>query len=362
MIVAVGLFTLSMSKTADKLLELEKDDFKKIFSFMHNLRDVNLRFAGQMKDDVLEYMVEHNPQIEHLQLGAPNLITNKGWRKLFETRGANLKSLKLSELNDSLDDATVALMSQKAVNLRRLKLKRCSHMTSNSFEDLKSLHKLTHLSLLPLHDVAAESISSLISGLGHNLQTLSLERFVDADDTLLSAIHTHCHSLAKLRITQNAAISDAAFAALFTDWENPPLPFVDLSSNRDVDNGNPDGPEDDPIGFASEGFKALMKHSGKKLERLNISSCRHISREAFEEVFDGRKRYPQLRDLDVSFVTHVDDYLAGLLFKSCPALVKLAVFACFKVKDVRIPKGVAVLGLPNAQDSVVIEGDFIDEL
>lgn len=329
---------------------------------MHNLQDVNLRFAGQMKDDVLEYMIEHNPYVKNLQLGASNLITNKGWRKLFETRGAVLESLKLSELNDSFDDNIVAVLAKSAPNLHRLKLKRCSHMTSDSLKSLASFQNLTHLSLLLQQEVAAEPLTELIIKVGSSLRTLSLERFVEADDTLLSAIHTHCRSLVKLRITENSIITDAAFASLFTDWTNPPLTFVDLNTNRDIDNGNPDGPEDEPIGFASEGFKALMAHSGKKIERLNISSCRHISREAFEEVFNGVKQYPQLRDLDASFLTHMDDYLVGLLFKSCPALVKLAVFACFKVRDVRIPKGVAVLGLPNALESVVIEGDFMDEL
>lgn len=342
-------------------LGLETDDFRKIFTFMPNLKDVNLRFAGQMKDEIIEYMMEHNPQIRNLQLAAPNLVSKNCWKTLFKTRGLNLESLKLSELNDTLDDEMIKVLCTNAVNLRRLKLKRCSHLTNASLEAISSLRNLTDLSLLLQQDISAQTLPDLVAKVGRNLHTLSLERFAEADDTTIDAIRRSCHSLTKLRITDNAIIRDEAYEGLFSNWDNPPIPFIDLSGNRDIDNANPDGPED-TIGFASKGFKSMMAHSAAKLERLNISSCRHISREAFEEVFDGKKQYPRLRDLDVSFLTHVDDYLVGLLFKSCPALTKLAIFACFKVKDVLIPRGVSVLGLPNAQESVVTEGDFMGRL
>ena len=65
-----------------------------------------------------------------------------------------------------------------------------------------------------------------------------------------------------------------AFASLFDEHSKvPSLTFVDLSSNRDVDNNNPTGPEDEPVGLASSGFIALMSHSGQTLTHLDISSC-----------------------------------------------------------------------------------------
>jgi DNA repair protein RAD7 len=98
------------------------------------------------------------------------------------------------------------------------------------------------------------------------------------------------------------------------------------------------------------------------MERLNIHSCRHISYEALSEVFNGSLQYPLLKDIDLSFVTVVDDYIMTSIFKSCPNLAKLAVFACFNAREARIPAGVAVVGLPNAQNAVVIEGDVVGEL
>ena len=80
------------------------------------------------------------------------------------------------------------------------------------------------------------------------------------------------------------------------------------------------------------------------------------------DVFDGKKQYPSLKDIDFSFVTLVDDVVMTGIFRSCPNLNKLAVFACFNARGARIPAGVAVVGLPNAQDNVVVEGDVRGEL
>src|SRR4029077_11995904 len=97
-------------------------------------------------------------------------------------------------------------------------------------------------------------------------------------------------------------------------------------------------------------------HSGSKIQVLNISSCHHISRSAFEEVFDSDTSYPELRELDTSFHTVMDDYLASCIFRSCPALQKLIAFACVKVRNARVPQGVALIGGLSAQDSIIVEG------
>lgn len=341
--------------------KLETDDFQKILAFMPGLVDLNLRFAGQIKDPVIDYMLEHNPKIKHLQLGATNLVSDKAWRKLFQQQGPALESLKLSDLNDSLDDQSIAEMVQHCANLTRLKLEKCNHMTEGSLEHLTQLQKLEHLTLNAAHESSAESMVNLIQSLGPNLRTLSLEHMHEADDSVLSAMHNSCARLTKFRFTDNVSFSDAGFASLFTNWANPPLKFIDLSENRDIDNQNPNGP-DPPVGLASSGFQALMSHSGGTIERLNISSCRHITFDALSKVFDEKKEYPCLKELDVSFLNSVDDFIVGSIFKSCPALTKLVVFACFKVKDVKIPKGLAVVGMPNAQDNIITEGDFIGDL
>ena len=307
-------------------------------------------------------MIEKCTKIKQLQLGATNLIGDDIWRTLFKDLGPQLESLKLSELNDSFNNEVVAEMAQHCRQLQRLKLRTCLKLHEPSLQSISSMITLEHVTLAIGQDASSEVLVALIQNLGPSLKTLCLETYAEADDDVLGAIHTNCAKLSKLRLTGSSICSDGGFANLFTDWENPPLPYIDLSDNRDLDYGNPDGPAESPIGLGSEGFRAMMKHSGSRLERLNIHSCRHISHEALSEVFDGRLQYPLLRDIDLSFVTVVDDFIMTGIFKSCPKLAKLAVFACFKARDARIPAGVAVIGLPNAQEAVVVEGDIVGEL
>ena len=343
--------------------KLEQDDFQRIFAFLPDVETVNLRFAGQLKDEALSYMIDKNTKIKHLQLGATNLISDDVWRLLIETLGPQLETLKLSELNDTFDDDTVLFLASNLPNLRRLKMRQCMRLTGDATVPMIArMATLEHLTLAVGQDASSEALVALIESLGSGLKTLCLENYHDTDDDVLAAIHTNCTALRKLRLTGSAICSDAGFANLFTNWSNLPIPDIDLSDNRDIDNGNPDGPTDVPIGLGSEGFKAMMNHSGEKLERLNIHSCRHISHEALSEVFDGKRQYPLLKDMDLSFMTVVDDFMVTGIFRSCPRLSKLAVFACFKARDVQIPGGVAVIGLPNAQVEVVVTGHVGDEL
>ncbi|XRM40316.1 UV-damaged DNA-binding protein rad7 [Aspergillus tubingensis] len=335
--------------------KLETQDFEKIFAFMPNLYHVNFRFASQMKDKVVDYLLDRDLKIKRLQLDAANLISDACWQQLFRKLGPQLESLKLSNLDSSFDDETVEVMCRECTALQRLKLKQCWKMGNRSLRAISELVSLQHLSLNFVQEVDNEILLNTLSKTSPRLRTLSLEGISTADDRLLDIIHVNCRALTKFRFSDNAVCSDRGFVALFTHWSNPPLEFVDLSSTRDVDNSNPDGPAD-AIGLASQGFMALMNHSGPGLQKLYIASCRHVSRSAFEEVFAAGKTYPNLEELDVSFHTVVDDYVVGLIFQCCPKLQKLVAFACFNLRDAQVPAGVALIGGLRAQDPIVLQG------
>lgn len=343
------------------VIELETDDYIKIFSIVPRVQTLNLRNSGQFKDEVIDYILERNIPIQHLQLAAPNLVSDAKWQEFFRRRGSHLDSLKLSGLDYAMDDHTISQMVEHCPNLRRLKLKECFKIGDPSLDAISTMKKLEHLSLRLKLPTSASSLASLIAQIGHSLRTLSLERFDNADDSVLETIHTTCTQLSKLRFTLNDFCTDAGFLSLFSDWSNPPLAFADLSSNRDLDYANPDGPSD-AIGLASNGFRALIKHSGSRLERLDISSCRHITYEAFSDIFDGATQYPYLRDMNISFLTRVDTPILSGIFRSCPQLTKVTAFGCFNIRDVEVPAGLALIGVPNAQESIVQEGDYLTTL
>jgi len=77
--------------------------------------------------------------------------------------------------------------------------------------------------------------------------------------------------------------------------------------------------------------------------------------ESFEKVFAADKKYPELREMNVSFCQAVNDFVVGCIFRSCERLKTLKVFGNFGVRDVKVPKGRILIGVPNAM-GMQIEG------
>jgi DNA repair protein RAD7 len=302
----------------------------------------------------MEYMIEKNSTMRWLHLYATNLINNEIWTRYFTERGSTLEALQLADLDTYFEDEHIQLLVDHCPQLTRLKLKRCRRLTTDCLGTIAKLKTLEHLSLCfsTGTSVPNELVTSVLTSIGPNLRTLSMENFLDLDDTVLETLAFYCSKLSKFRLSTNDTITDAAWAQFFSSWQNPPLRFIDVSRTRDVDNSSPDGPEDEPIGIGAKAFPAMMEHSGSKLQYLHIASCRHIPYSSLTGVFDGTKQYPELLEVDLSFVSNVDTLVLAGLFKSAPKLRKVVAFGCFSIEDVVVPQGVVVIGVPRAQDAI----------
>lgn len=331
---------------------LEPEDYQQMFAIVPNVQRLVLSNACQMKDEAIDYMLERCSKLRHVQIYAANLVSNGMWHRMFRELGKQLEVISLKWLDASFEDIVVEDMVRCCPNIERVKFKLCRKIGEDAVAALEDLEKLQHLSLQIGRSVSNETLSSLVAKRGPHLNTLSLQKLIDADDSVLQSIHDNCKRLSKLRFSENDTATDAAYVALFTKWPNPPLSFVDVNSTRDVDNNNPTGPAEEPIGVASEGFRALMAHSGSNLKHLDIASCRHIDLPAFMDVFNGAQSYPELEYINISFCNKVDTSVVAGIFKSCPNLKKLVAFGCFDVQDVVVPRNIALIGVPRAQDAI----------
>lgn len=338
---------------------LEVEDYMGICQVAPGLKKLVINNACQLKDEVLEYMMDKCGSLNYIQFYAANLVSDEMWRKLFQRYGSQLKAVKLSWLDASFDGDSVREMVKNCTNLRRLKLKLCRRIGEESITAIAGLTSLEHLSLQTSNQPSCDAVIQLVKSVGPKLRTLSFQEFLDLDDAVIAQIKESCNQLDKFRLQSNDVASDAAYANLFTSWKNPPLTFVDLSGTRDVDNNNPKGPEE-AIGLAAAGFKALMAHSGQALRTLDIASCRHISLEAFLDVFGSGQTYPNLETINFSFCSYVDTSVVAGVFRSCPSIKKVIAFGCFDVTDVVVPRGIALIGVPKAQDAIEQIGTGID--
>jgi DNA repair protein RAD7 len=342
---------------------LETEDYDQIFAVCPTVKKIALRNCCQFKDSNVDYMIEKGKLLQDIQLLGANLVSNDKWIELFIARGQDLKSLKVEWLDAAFDDQVVEALSTFCPKLERLKIERCKKLGEDSIDAIARMEHLEHLTLRFYNEIPHEKLINLITSVGSNLRTLCLEHFLDASsdptDDVLDTIHNTCHKLQKFRFTENNECSDAGYVNLFTDWSNPPLHYADINSTRDMDNTNPDGPDDEPIGLASAGFAALMAHSGTRLEFLDISSCRHISHETFADIFDGKKQYPHLAEINLSFCPVVDTQIIAGVFRSCPQIKKVVTFGCFQVADVVVPRGIVLIGAPKAQDQIEQFGEVV---
>ena len=327
--------------------KLSSSDFIRIFQIIPKIKHLRLRNAIQFKNEVMDHLLATVVELESLSLHGANLIDDERWDQYFNEKGSHLKSLKVYHTDGHFGDAQIELLSKTCPDLKRLKISHNQKVTDAGLKHITKLSKLEHLGLEIYQTTSSQPYVEIINAIGPQLRTLSLATVHYIDDTVLNAIHQNCQNVSKLRITDNEVLTDEGFAKLFTNWYNPPLTYIDLHKCRHIDAAepreNPDG-----IGLGSLGFEALMAHSGATLRYLDVHSCRHISLETFEVVFASTKKYMELREMNVSFCQSVNDFVVGLIFKSCPNLKTLKVFGNFGVREVRIPKGKILIGVPNA--------------
>ncbi|KAI0514372.1 hypothetical protein F5B22DRAFT_237958 [Xylaria bambusicola] len=327
--------------------KLKSDDFIKIFQFLPQLKRLKLRNAIQFSDRVIQFLTTRNISLESIYLHGANLVTEEAWAEFLKQKGTHLQALQVYFTDRHFNDNTVNVLSTSCPNLTRLKICRNQAVSDDGIKYIAKLDQLKHLSLRLVKKTTTDPYVQLIQSIGHQLQTFSIWLVPEVDDRLLDAIHENCTDLSKLRITESEYMTDAGFARLFRGWKNKPLSYLDLEKCRHIDAAQPRNNEH-KVGLCSEGFEALMEHSGTGLQHLNVHACRNIEREAFERVFASDKRYLQLRHLEISFCEHVNDFVIGSIFRSCPNLKEVIVFGCMKVRDVRVPRGKILVGVPNA--------------
>ncbi|KAH8598329.1 hypothetical protein B0O99DRAFT_660244 [Bisporella sp. PMI_857] len=339
--------------------KLTSDEYIRIFQIIPKIKHLRLRNAIQFKNKVMDHLLGTTVELESFSLHGANLIDDERWEEFLRQKGSHLKALKVYHTDGHFGDETLEIVAEVCPDLRRLKVSHNQKVTDAGLFHIAKLAKLEHLGLEIYKTTTSEPYIKILNGIGPGLRTLSLATVHYIEDSVLEAIHENCQNIFKLRITDNEVLTDQGFADLFTNWYNPPLRYIDLHKCRHIDaavpRNNPDG-----IGLGSLGFEALMNHSGRALKFLNVHSCRHISVETFEKVFAAEMIYPELVEMNVSFCQAVNDFVVGCIFRSCPNLKTLKVFGNFGVRDVRVPKGKILIGVPNAL-GMQIEGKNDDE-
>ncbi|CAK7567564.1 MAG: UV-damaged DNA-binding protein rad7 [Sporothrix epigloea] len=328
---------------------LWENDLLKMLQAMPRLKHLRLYNAIQFKNEVMDYMVQRDFRLESLCLYGANLISAEKWKSYLVERGAHLRTLQICDTDKHVTDEVVGYIKDCCPNLQRIKLRGNEQVAGAGVEHLGHISNLQHINLMLETQIHSDVFVKMLQRIGAGLQTLSLRGVTRLDNTVLDALHQNARSLRKLRLTDTQVCTDEGFARLFEGWLNPPLQEIDLEKSR-FDEADLAAMEDntDAVGLCSKGFQALMLHSGAELRKLHLHACRHISRDAFEEIFAPGRQYPALRHIDVSFCGEVTDNIVHNMFQCCPSLNKLVTSGCMLVTGVQVPHGRVLVGVPNA--------------
>lgn len=325
---------------------LSSDDYIRIFQYCPTIKFLRLRDAVQFKNKVMDHLLGTDIMLEKLSLHGANLIDDERWDSFLHTKGEALKTFQLHYNDGHFGDEQLELLPKTCPNLTRLKIVHNQKVTDAGLEHIAQIFSLVHLTINIYNPTTSSPYVNIINNVGADLRTLCIDK-ANIDDSVLDAIHTNCKNLKKLRLSDNDILTDEAFANLFTNWLNPPLTYINVHKCRHIDSNDPrDNP--DGVGFSSLGFEAMMAHSSKTLKHVDINSCRHISLESFERVFAADKKYLDLTFMNISFCQSVNDFVVGSIFRACPNIKTLVVFGNFGVRDVRVPKGKILIGVPTA--------------
>jgi DNA repair protein RAD7 len=295
----------------------------------------------------MDYFTQRIKGLKKLHLHSANLIDDAHWQLFFVTYGGSLESLRLEFLDESFTLDTIKVMASRCTRLKSLRLERLNHLADDDDAvcELSKLKELEHLTIRLGQGVTSGALIALIEAIGGNLHTLAIKDCACLDRSVLTAIRINCHLITHLKLTGTDNLPFTEFSILFSNWQNPPLTRIDLSAvgtfNTEAKSGHNTGTAagafntGTAIGIFNTEAKSChntgtkpdeeMAHSGSRLEKLDLHSCRPISHAALCSTFTEVATYPRLERADLSFIQDVDDFVVGSIARCCPKLEFLTV-------------------------------------
>lgn len=306
----------------------------------HNANLVNLRldFCGHLDDVSFKVFTSSLPSLERLELLGPFLVRSEAWQDFFKHH-PKLEGFLITQ-SPRFDVACVKALVKHCPGIKVLRLKEVGHMEDAFLAEIKKLKGgLRYLDLSDPSESCSESaMITLMRTVGKTLTHLSLSKHSLLSDVFLEkGLLPHAAQLEALTLAHLPELTDEGVGKFFEEWKgNPPLLSLDMSRNETL---------------SGVALKNIMKHSGTRLEILNINAWKDVGEDELKSV--GRFG-SQLKKLDVGWCRSVDDFVIkkwfegedvrGVMKGCCPRLEELKVWGCNRV-SVNCPRKVRSLSL-----------------
>ncbi|KAJ2928494.1 hypothetical protein H1R20_g8594, partial [Candolleomyces eurysporus] len=309
---------------------LSSPAFESLVYLNPNLTSLRLDFCGQLDDPAFKVFTTSLPALERIELLGPFLVRSPAW-KAFIKAHPNLEGFLITQSPRFDLDCLRELVSH-CTGLKELRLKEFGKMSDDFLDEIADNlggqgDSESILEYLDISSPGGESCSdaalvNLLSRIGGSLRCLDVSKHdLLTNAFLLGGLQQHTHSLE-------------------SEWENPPLVSLDASRNPELQ---------------TDALEAIMKHSGTRLESLNINGWKDVEENGLRDI--GRQG-KEMRKLDVGFCRNMDDFIVkawlegedvkGRKKGGCMELVELKVWGCNRV-TANCPKkpGLALHGVES---------------
>ncbi|KAF6758516.1 DNA dependent ATPase [Ephemerocybe angulata] len=289
-----------------------------------NLTSLRLDFCGQLDDKSFKLFITSLPALQRIELLGPFLVRSPSW-KAFARAHPNLEGFLINQ-SPRFDLECMHALVTYCRGLKALRLREIGKMSDAFLEEIGDLgpEALTYLDLsCPSESCSDTAMVTLLSEVGGSLTHLDVSKHDLLTDTFLSEGLQHCTRLESLGMAHLLDLTDKGVADFFKSWQNPALVELDASRNPEL---------------KGDALEAIMKHSGLRLEKLNINGWENVEENGLRDI--GRKG-KELVKLDVGFCRNVDDFVVkawlegedvkGVKKGGCRNLKELKVWGCNRV-------------------------------
>ncbi|KAI8969167.1 hypothetical protein BDF20DRAFT_804969, partial [Mycotypha africana] len=295
---------------------MTEDALLMLSQFCYQLERLELIYCGRMTDKVLlEGYANRLHQLKAVNFSGAFLVTKEAWIAFFKKIGSRLESFELRH-SARFDKDCLKAMVQYCPNLTSLKLAHIGQLDTDWLALIGQLQQLNTLEIAWLSEdkcLQTKDVNDLLEAVGENLTELSIRGGPDLSDSILTVgILKNCRQLKKLTLEGCGQLTSEAFVELFSNWqENFKLTHLNIARCLLV---------------KGEALKAIIDHSGKTLEYLNIHSLEKLTPESLEYIASE-----SLKSLNCGFVRSMDDFVLLKLIKNCPKLKDVQVWGCHAV-------------------------------
>ncbi|KAH6562934.1 hypothetical protein BASA62_008828 [Batrachochytrium salamandrivorans] len=320
---------------------LDEDGLLSIAYLCPNVRTLNLSLCGRITNKVLIEIGASCKHIFSLTLKGAFLPTDAGFSSMFSGLGSSLTNLSL-EHAAKLTNTSLHVLSKSAPNLRILNLTSCSKVGDDAIETISKMQCLEHLELNGLRDdVESSAILQLISAIGHQLTTLSLNGYNLLGDTVVEAITETCKGLSSLSLSECPLITSAGvISALKLFSTTSPEGLVSLYFNRNVL-------------LSDDVIFVIVNRMGETLERLGLNGLDELSEDALCSIASG---CIHLVDLDVSWIRCMNDDIFLKFIENAADLQRIKVYGCHDLTSATLNR----VWLNRHGQAIEIQGNEFD--